>query len=50
MKALDETVSLWVIAGSPVASNAEQSHDFTLQARLELASTVRSEAERNTKY
>ena len=28
--------------------NAEQSHAFTPQARLELGSTIRSEAERNT--
>ena len=48
MEAFDETVTLWVIAGSPVASNVEQSHDFTPQARLELASIVQSEAESDT--
>ena len=48
MEALDVTVSLWMIAGSPVASNAEQNDDYTLQARLEVASRVPSEVERNT--
>ena len=37
VEALDKVVGLWVIAGSRVALNVEQNHDFIPQARLELA-------------
>ncbi len=48
MKTLDLAVGLLVVAGSPIAADAEEGHDLIPHVGLELTAAIRGEAEGDT--